>query len=179
MNDFAWRNPRTGFLQRGGQGLSFDHLFMTESEMDRHPFYADFLAPSDLRYFIAVQTSLLEGRIMGVLAIQRSGRVRGVMMENVEALGRLTSHVNRAIKLYWSRIRRQIDPDHLDCVLASHGLTPAERRLARALACSETIRDFARRTGVTMNTAYTHYGRLKHKLDCGKQAELVARLRAL
>jgi len=179
VKDFASQNPRSAFLQRSGHVLSFDHLFLTEGEMDQHPFYADFLAPIDLRYFIAAQTPLLDGHVKGVLAVQRSGRVRGAAEDDIKAMEMLVSHVNRAIGLYWARMRNDIDPGHLDCVLAQHGLTPAERRLARALACNETIRDFARRTGVTMNTVYTHYGRIKHKLDCGRQGELIARLRML
>lgn len=179
IRDFVWRNPRTAFLKRAGDILSFDHLFMTESEMDQDPFYAEFLAPSSLRYFIAAQTPLLEGHVKGVLAVQRSGRVRGVAMEHVGAMRVLEPTVNRAVKLYWTRMRHAIDPDYLDCALARHGLTPAERRLAASVAFGEPLADYARRTGLSINTVYTHYRRTKDKMGFAKQAELVAGLREI
>lgn len=179
IRDFVWRNPRTSFLQRAGDTLSFDHLFMTEQEMDADPFYAEFLTPSDLRYFIASQTPLFDGRVKGVLAVQRSGRVRGVVVSHIEAMQLLAPHINRAMKLHWTRLRHAIDPDYLDCALARHGLTPAERRLAASMAFGEPLADYARRTGLSINTVYTHYRRTKDKMGFGRQAELVAGLREM
>ena len=178
VRDYAWRNPRTFFLRRTNVAVTFDHLFLTEEEMDREAFYAEFLPRYGLRYFVAVQTPLIDGRIKGVLAIQRSGRVRGVATETVETMGLLSSSVERSIRLYWIRIRNEIDTGHLDCALARLGLTLAERRLAASIACGDTLRGYAIAQQLSMNTVYTHYARIKHKLECNRQTQLLLRLRA-
>jgi DNA-binding CsgD family transcriptional regulator len=177
--DYVWRSPRVEFLKRSKAAVAFDHLFITEEEMDRDPFYQEFLAPIDLRYFTAVQTPAFDNRALGTIVALRSGRVRGFSTESVELMGLLQPHIIRALRLYWHRIRDEIDPEYFDRLLAGFGLTPAERRLASALVLGESLPAYARRTRRSMNTVYTHYRRIKAKLDCASQTELLARLHAL
>lgn len=50
LAEFAAVNPRLPPASRLTRGESVvDHDFISEVEMDHHPFYADFLAPFDLR----------------------------------------------------------------------------------------------------------------------------------
>lgn len=53
------------------------------------------------------------------------------------------------------------------------GLTPAEGRLARALAGSETLEDYAREAGLRMPTAKSQLRSIFIKMSCDRQAELV------
>ena len=53
------------------------------------------------------------------------------------------------------------------------GLTPAEARLARALAGSETLEDYAREAGLRMPTAKSQLRSIFIKMSCDRQAELV------
>jgi DNA-binding CsgD family transcriptional regulator len=177
--DYVWRSPRVEFLKRSKATVAFDHLFITEEEMDRDAFYQEFLAPIDLRYFTAVQTPAFDGRVLGTIVVLRGGRVRGYSRENVEAMRLLQPHITRALRLYWHRIRDKVDPEYFDRLMAGFGLTLAERRLAVALMLGEALPAHARRTRRSMNTVYTHYRRIKAKLDCATQAELLARLHAL
>jgi DNA-binding CsgD family transcriptional regulator len=178
QRDFT-ANPRADFMIRSSRRIGFDQLFITEDEMDRDPFYMDFLAPSGLRYFVAAQTPLIDHRISGVLSIQRSGRERGLRQDDLGALRALSPHVDRAVALFWNRMRFEIDPDHLDRELARHGLTPAERRLASAVATGESLPHYAKRNTLSINTVYTHYRHVKEKMDTERLVDLTARLRTL
>lgn len=175
--DFLEGNPRIEYLKSNRHRISHDHLHMSETEMDRNRFYSDFLRPRNLRYYLAAETPVFDGEIRGGLAFQRSGAVSGADEEGIHVLTQMEPHLSRAIKLYWRRLREEIDPDFLDRRLASFSLTGAECRLARGLAQGERLADYATRNRVSMNTVYTHYGRLKAKLDCRDQASLATRLR--
>lgn len=176
---YASINPRAAFLKRSGTVLSFDQMFMSEKEMDLDPFYSEFLAPSKLRYFVAAQTPVFAGCIKGVVAVQRSGRVRGVDTEGLECMRVLTPHIDRAIGLFWGRLRHSIDPDHLERALTLYGLTPAERRLAAAIGLGDTLRAYGLQTGLSMNTVYTHYHRIKSKLGVTRQSDLLLAIRSI
>jgi DNA-binding CsgD family transcriptional regulator len=177
QRDFLCDNPRIKHLRMARMPISHDHLYMSETDMNRDRFYADFLRPRELRYYLAAETSVFDGEIKGGLAFQRSGSVSGADEEGIRLLTLMEPHLTRAIKLYWRRLRQTIDPDYFDRRLASYTLTDAERRLARALAQGERLAEYASRTAVSMNTIYTHYRRIKEKLDCRDQAALAARLR--
>ena len=56
------------------------------------------------------------------------------------------------------------------------GLGPAEARLAVAIAEGFSLAEHAARTGVSINTVRTHLARLRSKLDCRTQAEVVRRV---
>ena len=176
VNDFAHRNPRVAHLTTTRERIAFDHCFMSEEEMDRDPFYADFLQPQGLRYFVSVDSSLFDQRVKGAIAIQFGGAVRGANHAGIEFMSLLSSHFDRALGVFWRNRALELDPDHLDKQLAALSLTPAERRLARAVAAGERLPGYAQRTGISVNTAYTHYARVKEKLDCGSRNELVSRL---
>ncbi|MCB1386405.1 MAG: helix-turn-helix transcriptional regulator [Nitratireductor sp.] len=179
VREFAGRNPRVRHLQTSRQRIAFDHLFMTETEMDRDPFYAGFLRPQGLRYFVSVDSALFDRRVKGAVALQFGGKISGVQQEGIDFMTVLAPHFNRALGVFWRNNALDLDPEHLDKQLAAFSLTPAERRLARAVAAGERLPDYARRTGISINTAYTHYARVKGKLDCRSRGELVGRLASL
>lgn len=57
--------------------------------------------------------------------------------------------------------------------------TPAESRLAVALAAGKTVQEFAEETGVSLNTARTHLKRIFSKAGVSRQAELIRQFTAL
>ncbi|MCA9664886.1 MAG: hypothetical protein KC503_04835 [Myxococcales bacterium] len=65
------------------------------------------------------------------------------------------------------------DPDSASEALAQLGLTPAEARLAVALAQGETPAHYAERSGVSRNTIHTQLARARHKLGAHTQAQVV------
>lgn len=177
VDDFLDGNPRISHLKRATSRISHDHQFMSETDMDRDRFYADFLRPRDFRYYLAVETPVFEDEVQGGLAFQRSAKISGADEEGIERLTAMEPHLTRAIKMYWTRLRDEIDPEFLDRRLASFSLTDAERRLARAFGQGERLAEYGQRTGVSMNTVYTHYRRIKEKLECRDAAALANRLR--
>jgi DNA-binding CsgD family transcriptional regulator/PAS domain-containing protein len=89
INYYSGISPRTPCLwRRPDRPILYDHLVMDESGLDRDPFYQEFLAPSDLRYFM----SGLVGRTSGhqtFVTMQRSGRKGHVTPQDVASLQRL------------------------------------------------------------------------------------------
>ena len=179
QRDFAY-NPRIAFVLKFAEGMiGFDQLFTTEREMDRDPFCQELLAPSHLRYFLSAQTPMLDRRYIALMSFQQLDRVGGLDERRLAVMRRIEPHISRALRLYWNRIRDDIDTDRLDRLLAAYDLTPCERRLAAALMLGEALPRHAERTRRSLNTVHTHYRRLKDKLDCSTQAELLARLHTL
>lgn len=177
--DYARLNPRVEFLRRSNRAIVFDQLILNETQMDRHPFYAAFLKPSGFRYFMAFHTPLVDGYAKGIVTLQRPGKSVGPDHEALAYFEGLSPHLKRALAVYWQRQISQIDPSYLDRALAGFGLTEAERRLARALTFGESLPEYSRRTGLSINTVYTHFRRIKGKLDCRRQSALVTRLREI
>ncbi len=82
----------------------------------------------------------------------------------------------RAFCQYWSLRHNGLSGEDLDVLLAGVGLTPAERRLAIAVGTGERVTAYAARSSISINTAYSHYARVKHKLECSSQRDLVLRI---
>ncbi len=173
-------NPRNAFLHTFRNGvIGHDHLLIDEPEMDRDPFYQELLAPSGLRYFISAQTPILDDNFVAFLAFQLRARDGAASDRHFTVMRLLEPHIKRALSVAWIGQRDQVDPERFVRVLASLGLTAAECQLAKCLALGEALPDYARRNGRSTNTVHTHYRRIKDKLDCANQTELLARLHML
>ena len=59
------------------------------------------------------------------------------------------------------------------------GFTRAEAALARALQSGVTLKNYARKQAVSLNTVYTHLRRLREKTGCTRMAELIHKLNEL
>lgn len=70
-------------------------------------------------------------------------------------------------------VRTRVDPDSVAAVL---GLTPAESRVAVAVASGQTIAGVAHALGCAENTIKTHVKRIYRKQGIRKQTELVRRV---
>ncbi|HOU90431.1 MAG TPA: helix-turn-helix transcriptional regulator [Polyangiaceae bacterium] len=56
----------------------------------------------------------------------------------------------------------------------THGLTPAEQRVAELIVAGCKLPEAARRLGVSLHTVRTHAARIRHKTGTRTQAALVA-----
>ena len=72
--------------------------------------------------------------------------------------------------------RTRVDPD---LVASALGLTPAESRVAVAIAAGQTIAGIAHGLGCAESTVRTHVKRIYRKQGIGKQTELVRRVLSL
>jgi DNA-binding CsgD family transcriptional regulator len=71
------------------------------------------------------------------------------------------------------------DPDmDLSPIARLYELTPAETRLLEALVRGERVGEYAKQTGITLNTAKSHLKRLFTKTQTSRQCELVLRVHA-
>lgn len=161
-----WQNPLT---------VAHDSMLINEEEMDKNPFYADFLASHGLRYFMSCHIDPASN-VSAALALQRRADQGHVQDHDIALLQALRPLLQRAFSQYWSLQQAGQSGENLDIVLARFGLTPAERRLAIAVGTGERVTAYAARNGISVNTAYSHYARVKHKLDCRSQRDLVLRI---
>lgn len=161
-----WQQPLT---------IAHDSMLINEEGMDKNPFYAEFLAGHGLRYFMSCHIDP-EPHISAALALQRRADQGHVEDHDIAVFEALRPLLLRAFRQYWSLQQAGLSGDALDIMLAEFGLTPAERRLAIAVGTGERVTAYAARNGISVNTAYSHYARVKHKLECRSQRDLVLRI---
>lgn len=80
------------------RGVSYDHLILTESQMDTDEFYSDCLAPQGLRYFVAGHVLNSQSHA-GVFAAQRSFTQGHVGETEIALVRRLLPHMQQALDL--------------------------------------------------------------------------------
>jgi DNA-binding CsgD family transcriptional regulator len=107
LEHYAPLNPRFLPALRSKPGeLSLDYLVIDEREMDRSPFYAEFLAPQNLRYTVGCILATPKDEC-GVVAVQRSPRQGHGQRAEIALMQRLAPHVGKA----WDMGRRLAGAD--------------------------------------------------------------------
>ena len=102
--------PRIPYFARLATGsIGYDYDFMSDRQMDRDEFYADFLGAYDLRYFTA---GILINRpgVLGGVYVHRSKRQGHADEADLALLKRLVPHLARALDLH-HRLERQCARD--------------------------------------------------------------------
>lgn len=90
--------PRIGYIASRQAGeVGFDRDFISESEMDRDEFYADFLAPENLRYFLSATLANRTGKVVSFAAVHRSPRDGHASKSDARRLERLIPHLRQAL----------------------------------------------------------------------------------
>jgi DNA-binding CsgD family transcriptional regulator len=79
--------------------------------------------------------------------------------------------------LFVSDLTAEHDAD-LSLIAGLYELTPAEMRLLEALVRGERVGEYAKRAGITLNTAKSHLKRLFTKTQTSRQSDLVLRVHA-
>lgn len=161
-----WQEPLT---------IAHDSMLINEEGMDKNPFYAEFLAGHGLRYFMSCHIDPAPN-VSAALALQRRSDQGHVEDRDIAVFASLRPLLRRAFSQYWNLQQAGLSGADLDIALARFGLTPAERRLAIAVGTGERVTAYAARSGISVNTAYSHYARVKHKLECRSQRHLVLRI---
>ncbi len=99
LDHYAAICPRLQHINRHPSGhIAHDRLLITEAEMDRDPFYADFLRRDDFRYFIA-GTLRNDDRYFSLITAQRTVGQGHVDTADIATLTRLLPHVGQALDL--------------------------------------------------------------------------------
>lgn len=113
--------PRLPFLRSLGAGRpACDAMHISEAGMDRSEFYADFLAPDNLRYFVG-GTLFNCDHSFGILAVHRTPRRGQASDAEVRTMGDLLPHIRNAVRI-------------------SHRLRSASRRERELRAMLERLR---------------------------------------
>lgn len=99
LNHYAKICPRIPYLATLSAGsVDGDYAFISEREMDRDAFYADFLGSEDLRYFAAGVLMNRPGMLGGVY-VHRSPRQGHPEDSELALLSRLLPHLERSLDL--------------------------------------------------------------------------------
>ncbi len=148
---YRQNSPRIEFGNNKPFGQIFsDYDFISESEMDRNEYYADFLAKWGFRYF-AGGVFLIGPDLLGHFSIQRTQREGHVDGEQIRLLERLLPHIKRAMELEWRfrAIRHERDgandvldrlPQGVILVTASGQIVRANRAAERTLSTEDGLR---------------------------------------
>lgn len=178
-NHYAALSPRLRYGKRpDARPVVHDGHILSERAMDRDPFYAEFLASGNLRYFLSMNISPNK-ETLGILAFQfrpQHGMVSDAQVRLAEAL---RPHLTRTLQQYWRQRHRHDDEWLANDMRGRLGLTGAEARIAIGLLHGKALSRLAADADVSMNTVYTQYRHLKEKLHCRRQGELYGRLAAL
>jgi DNA-binding CsgD family transcriptional regulator len=92
----AFRARERGYFL--GRDIITDRDILTPQEMETDPFYADFLARYDLKYFAAAIVSP-DPHVEVALSVQRLRDKPEFSDEEIERLGRIGPHIEKALRL--------------------------------------------------------------------------------
>lgn len=96
LDHYSGLNPRIPALINGRPGnLVSDYTVLDERSMNRHPFYADFLAPAGYRYCIG-GTLAVSVHEASLFSVQRSTRQGHVGKQEIATMRLLLPHVQQA-----------------------------------------------------------------------------------
>lgn len=90
-------NPRVADgLGRPAGAIRYDHAFISDAEIDRNEFYADFVCPLDLKYFVSGHI-YSSPRHASLFAVQRSASQGHVGDDEIRVVERLLPHMRHAL----------------------------------------------------------------------------------
>lgn len=97
---YAETSPRAAHGKDKPEGfVSYDHQVLSEAEIERNEFYADFLQPQGYKYFVA--SNLLNNEdLFSVFSVQRHLGQGHVDSEEIALMERLTPHLSQALKIH-------------------------------------------------------------------------------
>jgi DNA-binding CsgD family transcriptional regulator/PAS domain-containing protein len=125
--------------------IHYDHLVLDDAELDRDPFYAEFLRPHGFRYFIGTNV-LQSGRELAAFAIQRSPKHGHVGRREIALMRALAPHLQQAhdmaARLKGTERRASAFERALDWLTDGAALL---RRDGRVLYCNQAFDAIVRR----------------------------------
>ncbi len=136
--------PRIAYISARPAGeVGYDRAFLSESEMDRDEFYADFLAPDDLRYFLSATLANPPGPGVSFAAVHRSPRQGHASRDDARRMKRLIPHLRHALDTHlrldaWAQRERSL-LDMLGQLDTGVVLLDAAGRVLHANAVAEAI----------------------------------------
>jgi DNA-binding CsgD family transcriptional regulator/PAS domain-containing protein len=174
LSDYAPLSPRIPYTigRRRGE-LVYDHLFIAEDAIDRDPFYMEFLARLNLRYFVV---AILErnSQEIATVSVQRSKKQGHVGREELRILSRLLPHLRLAHDVA-ARLRHA-DGRNLELASALDLLGQGVLFIDAAGAVRH-INDAAQRILSRSDGLAIHHGQLQFR-EASAQADFALALRA-
>lgn len=99
LDHYSALNPRIPALINGSSGnIVADYTVLDEQSMDRHPFYADLLAPAGYRYCVG-GTLEVKAREASLFSVQRARKQGHVGKDETRKMRLLLPHVRQAFDM--------------------------------------------------------------------------------
>lgn len=99
LQHYGPKNPRVPLHLTNSLGtLLYDSMYMSETDMDRDEFHADFLAAQDLRYFVS-GVVLDTPDYAACVSIQRSPKQGHVGIDEITLMSRLMPHLQHVVDI--------------------------------------------------------------------------------
>lgn len=96
-NYYGAINPRvTDGIGRSAGAIRYDHAFFSEADIGRDEYYADFVRPLDLKYFISGHV-MCSPRHVSLFAVQRSPAQGHIGDAEISLMQRLIPHMRHAL----------------------------------------------------------------------------------
>lgn len=173
---YAHINPRASVgIERHHPAISHDGLIGPNDEFERTEFYTDYLRRLKIRYFLSLRVDP-NPHTYTVLAFQFEQQRGPVDQDDIRLAETALPLLSRGMARRWERIYgANVGWVKADMIRRLR-LTPSEADLAIDLIRGFSVVRHADARQVTKNTAYTHFARLKDKLDCRQHGELLVRL---
>ena len=97
IKDFLAVNPRIpAMMAQHHDTILHDYMVLEERQIDRDPFYADFLSPIECRYFISGRLKPQGDEHVG-FSVQRSAKQGHVQKSQIELMRRFLPHMQQAV----------------------------------------------------------------------------------
>ena len=99
VGHYAAVSPRAAAGKWQAEGsVSCDYDILTEAQMDRDAFYADFMQPQGYRYFVSANL-INDAKTFSVFSVQRRIEQGHVSDEEIALMRRLAPHLSQAVKI--------------------------------------------------------------------------------
>jgi DNA-binding CsgD family transcriptional regulator len=170
-NPWLRRQVFVGSVETGEQIISNRDLIKTE-------FYGEFLKPNIWLHACSAVTNIEESTFSCVYTL-RSPRNRAFTSDEIGLCSYLAPHLQTATRIQQRIVDLEATLDRLlvgemdTKALAKLSLTPAETRLAIALFKGQSVEEYAREAGISINTARWYVRQIYAKTGVNRQTELV------
>jgi DNA-binding CsgD family transcriptional regulator len=179
LRDFAAMNPRIPFAARRRSGeLIWDYHILDEQGIDRNPYYNEFLARADVRYFIGAVLNSSE-REFTTLSVHRAHKQGHIGTRERALMQRLMPHLRQAhdvaTRLKAADHTARSLADALDWLIDGAMMVRAD---GKVLYANDAAREIARRgDGILINGGFVEFTAVAIQTRFNAALGAIARLR--
>jgi DNA-binding CsgD family transcriptional regulator len=178
---FVFRDPWQGRRKVFAGSVETGEQLFSNRELVKTEFYNDFLKPNRWLHECSAVTRVEKSTFSRIFTL-RSPRSGAFTSEEMGLCAYLAPHLQTAARIRQRIVDLEAAVDRLlACemdakTLAKLSLTPAETRIAIALFKGQSVEEYAKEAGISINTARWHVKQIYAKTGVKRQTELIRML---